>query len=51
LWRVVGSERFSATLIEIESSWTMADVERANLALDIFEDAQILSTPPIPKAR
>lgn len=45
LWRVVLAERMSVTLIEIETEWTLADLERANLALDISEDAETLATP------
>lgn len=45
LWRVVASERLSSTLIEIETDWTLADLCRANLALDVLEDAELLATP------
>jgi hypothetical protein len=42
---VVASERFSSGLIEIETEWTLDDLEKANLALDVYEDAEILSIP------
>ena len=43
------SDHFSETLLVIERDWTMADLERANLALDVLEDAQTLATPKPPK--
>ena len=50
LWRIAGAERFSSGLIEIETEWTIADVELAHIALDIIEDNELLAMPkPKPK--
>lgn len=46
-WRV--ARAYHVSPIEIESAWTMADVERAAMALDVFEDAEYLSAPKPPK--
>lgn len=43
--RIITSERFSESLIEIERDWTMADVERASLTLDVLEDVDFLAVP------
>lgn len=51
MWRVLASERYNVTKIEIEQHWTMADVEHANLVLDVLEDAEILARPKTPKPK
>ena len=38
IWRIVSAQRFGASLIEIETQWSMADVQRAHLVLDLFEE-------------
>lgn len=38
VWRIVASEGFSASLVEIEGSWSLEDVWDANIYLDIIED-------------
>ena len=45
VWRIVASERFSVGLVELERDWTLHDLCRASLALDIIEDAEILALP------
>lgn len=51
MWRVLSSERYNVTLAELEQHWTMADVEHANLVLDVLEDAETLARPKTPKPR
>lgn len=45
IWRLICSDTISVGLKELENEWTLADVENAHLALDIIEDARILSRP------
>lgn len=42
VWRVVAAGL--ATLTEVESSWTLADMWDANLYLDLREDAEFLAS-------
>ena len=37
MWRLVASERLSASLVEIEERWTMIDVMDAHDVLDLYE--------------
>ena len=37
--RIAASERYSASLIEIETQWSMADVEAANCVEDAIDAA------------
>lgn len=36
-WRIAASPRFSSSLVEIETQWTMTDVHDAHDVLDIYE--------------
>lgn len=36
VWRIAASERFSSSLIEIESQWTLVDVATAHDILDLY---------------
>jgi len=40
--RLVMHPRYRATKHEIETSWSLEDVARAHLALDISEDMEVL---------
>jgi hypothetical protein len=40
LWRIVASERFSASLTEIEERWSMCDVLTAHQVLDLYADLE-----------
>lgn len=45
------SPRISASLIEIETEWTMADVAEAHEALDAAEDIEIAISEALSDAR
>lgn len=45
------AEHFHVSPVEIDRAWSIADVERALLALDVIQDAQILQMPKPPKPR
>lgn len=51
LWRLVLSPQIGASLIEIETAWSIADVARAHLALDLAEDLQTLVDARLRPAR
>lgn len=38
IWRIASAPRFKASLIEIETQWSMTDVQRAHMVLDLFEE-------------
>lgn len=48
--RIAASERYSASLIEIETMWSMADVQAAHYVEDAIE-AAIAQAAPKPKGR
>lgn len=39
MWRVLSSDKMSVSLLELETTWTMADVWDANEVLDMHDDA------------
>lgn len=44
MWRLVCDPRISASLREIETEWTIADVWDAMVYLEILEDAEIVAS-------
>ena len=49
LWRLVLSDKISASLAEIETEWTICDVLDAHEALDVVEDLAVLMDLNRPK--
>jgi hypothetical protein len=40
VWRVVSSTRFSVSLEEVETRWSMLDLWDANRVLDMFDELE-----------
>jgi len=36
-WRIVASERFAVSLVEVETQWTLKDVAQAHDILDLLQ--------------
>lgn len=39
IWKIVSSEAFHVSLVEVESQWTLLDVLKAHDILDTIEEA------------
>ena len=37
VWRIVSSERYSASLVEVETLWSLDDLLDAHMVLDLLE--------------
>lgn len=40
LWRIVSSDHFTVSLVEIQTKWSLDDLLDAHITLDLLEDAE-----------